>query len=59
VRRANWREARASRYRDLDFMDQWYPIQVKQKDRVGRPDIEAKRGQVQFAGTARRVLRTN
>ena len=26
---------------ELDFMDQWYPIQVKQNDRVGRPDIDA------------------
>jgi len=25
----------------LDFMSHWYPIQVKQKDRVGRPDIDA------------------
>ena len=25
----------------LDFMDIWYPIQVKQKDRAGRPDIDA------------------
>jgi DNA modification methylase len=25
----------------LDFMDQWYPIQVKQKDKVGRPDIDS------------------
>jgi len=25
----------------LDFMDAWYPIQVKQKDKVGRPDIDA------------------
>jgi site-specific DNA-methyltransferase (adenine-specific) len=24
----------------FDFMDQWYPIQVKQKDKVGRPDID-------------------
>lgn len=24
----------------LDFMDDWYPIQVKQRDRVGRPDID-------------------
>ena len=24
----------------LDFMDDWYPIQVKQKDKVGRPDID-------------------
>jgi DNA modification methylase len=23
------------------FMDQWYPIQVKQRDRVGRPDIDS------------------
>jgi DNA modification methylase len=26
---------------DLAFMDDWYPIQVKQKDKVGRPDIDA------------------
>jgi len=26
---------------DLGFMDIWYPIQVKQKDKVGRPDIDA------------------
>jgi hypothetical protein len=26
---------------DLDFMDVWYPIQVKQKDRVGPPDIDS------------------
>lgn len=25
---------------DLDFMDDWYPIQVKQKDKAGRPDID-------------------
>jgi DNA modification methylase len=25
----------------LGFMDVWYPIQVKQKDKVGRPDIDA------------------
>jgi DNA modification methylase len=24
----------------LGFMDEWYPIQVKQKDRAGRPDID-------------------
>jgi site-specific DNA-methyltransferase (adenine-specific) len=24
----------------LQFMDVWYPIQVKQKDKVGRPDID-------------------
>lgn len=26
---------------ELDFMDDWYPIQVKQRDKVGRPDIDA------------------
>ena len=26
---------------EFDFMDAWYPIQVKQKDKVGRPDIDA------------------
>jgi hypothetical protein len=26
---------------DLGFMDLWYPIQVKQKDRVGRPDVDS------------------
>ena len=25
----------------LDFMDDWYPVQVKQKTKVGRPDIDA------------------
>ena len=25
----------------LAFMDDWYPIQVKQKDRAGRPDVDA------------------
>ena len=25
---------------ELDFMDEWYPIQVKQRDKVGRPDID-------------------
>ena len=24
----------------LEFMDAWYPIQVKQKDKVGRPDVD-------------------
>lgn len=24
----------------LDFMDDWYPIQVKQMDKVGRPDVD-------------------
>ena len=26
---------------ELDFMDIWYPIQVKQKTKAGRPDIDA------------------
>jgi site-specific DNA-methyltransferase (adenine-specific) len=26
---------------ELPFMDDWYPIQVKQKDKVGRPDIDS------------------
>ena len=26
---------------DLEFMDVWYPVQAKQKDKVGRPDIDA------------------
>ncbi len=25
----------------LDFMDVWYPVQVKQRDKVGRPDIDS------------------
>jgi DNA modification methylase len=25
---------------ELDFMDVWYPLQVKQKDKAGRPDID-------------------
>ncbi len=25
----------------LEFMDVWYPVQVKQKDKAGRPDIDA------------------
>jgi len=26
---------------ELAFMDVWYPVQVKQKDKVGRPDIDS------------------
>ncbi len=33
--------ARPGDQADLDFMDIWYPIQVKQKERVGRPDIDS------------------
>jgi len=25
----------------FDFMNVWYPIQVKQRDKVGRPDVDA------------------
>lgn len=25
----------------FDYMDDWYPVQVKQKDKAGRPDIDA------------------
>lgn len=33
--------APAKRDDAFDFMDQWYPIQVKQKDKAGRPDIDS------------------
>ncbi|HEX7515715.1 MAG TPA: DNA methyltransferase [Chthoniobacterales bacterium] len=26
---------------EMDFMDEWYPIQVKQTAKVGRPDIDS------------------
>jgi DNA modification methylase len=26
---------------ELDFMDKWYPVQVKQEDKAGRPEIDA------------------
>jgi len=25
----------------MEFMDVWYPVQVKQRDKVGRPDIDS------------------
>jgi SAM-dependent methyltransferase len=34
-------ERRGARTGEMDFMDEWYPIQVKQTDKVGRPDIDA------------------
>jgi DNA modification methylase len=34
-------ERRGSVVGEMDFMDEWYPIQVKQTDKVGRPDIDA------------------
>src|SRR5260370_32922820 len=32
---------RGARTGEMDFMDEWYPIQAKQTDKVGRPDIDA------------------
>ena len=32
---------RRARRLAFDYMDDWYPIQVKQKDKAGRPDIDA------------------
>jgi DNA modification methylase len=34
-------ERRGSIVGEMDFMDEWYPIQVKQSVKVGRPDIDA------------------
>lgn len=34
-------ERRGARTGEMDFMDEWFPIQVKQTDKVGRPDIDA------------------
>jgi site-specific DNA-methyltransferase (adenine-specific) len=31
----------AEEVRELSFMDDWYPVQVKQKDKAGRPDIDS------------------
>ncbi len=33
--------AEAGKPGEFDFMGDWYPIQVKQKDKAGRPDIDA------------------
>ncbi|MGH8335932.1 MAG: hypothetical protein ACRETL_03725 [Gammaproteobacteria bacterium] len=35
------RRERDAGARELGFMDHWYPIQVKQKDKAGRPDIDS------------------
>jgi len=35
------RREREAGARELGFMDAWYPIQVKQKDKAGRPDIDS------------------
>jgi DNA modification methylase len=34
-------ERRGARTGEMDFMDEWYPIQVKQTAKVGRPDVDA------------------
>ncbi|MGI8480903.1 MAG: DNA methyltransferase [Chthoniobacterales bacterium] len=34
-------QRRGSIVGEMDFMDEWYPIQVKQSAKVGRPDIDA------------------
>jgi DNA modification methylase len=34
-------EMRVKENVEMDFMDVWYPIQVKQTDKVGRPEIDA------------------
>ncbi len=34
-------EQKGKRTGHLEFMDVWYPVQVKQKDKAGRPDIDA------------------
>lgn len=33
-------ERRGKQTGELDFMNVWYPIQVKQQDKAGRPDID-------------------
>ena len=35
------REKHAPRLEKLGLKERWYPIQVKQKDKAGRPDIDA------------------
>ena len=38
---------------ELDFMDEWYPIQAKQVDKVGRPDIDGFETAMNRAGRAK------
>jgi site-specific DNA-methyltransferase (adenine-specific) len=33
-------EVREGETQGLGFMDEWYPIQVKQKDKMGRPEVD-------------------
>ena len=50
-------EQRAHETGEMDFMDVWYPIQVKQTDKVGRPDIDAFRNRDATRRTKARLLR--
>lgn len=34
-------EQRGEAAGELSFTDVWYPVQVKQKDKAGRPDIDS------------------
>ena len=43
-------EGKAGGQGEMEFMDDWYPIQVKQKDKAGRPDIDAFETAMQRAG---------
>jgi hypothetical protein len=36
-------ERRGARTGEMDFMDEWFPIQVKQTAKVGRPDVTLSR----------------
>ena len=38
---ASMPKKRRKAQQELAFMDDWYPVQVKQKDKVGRPDIDS------------------
>jgi DNA modification methylase len=38
---------------DFDFMNDWYPVQVKQQDKAGRPDIDAFETAMQREGRAK------
>ena len=40
----------------LDFMDAWYPVQAKQRVKVGRPDIDAFKAMMHRADRAKGVF---
>jgi site-specific DNA-methyltransferase (adenine-specific) len=40
-RDASAKREREANAQELGFMDEWYPVQVKQKDKTGRPDIDS------------------